>query len=305
MKIYKLAVLLVCLCVLFQCIPAANAAEMIEDENVSLTVSYQDKHRPLVGATFHIYRVAAVNPKGELSAVAPFQNFDVSIRGKNDPAWLALIEQLEETVLEQDITPYSEAKTDKDGLAHFPTASGKLEQGLYLVMGDWHVQNERIYVTTPFLVMLPSLDPVEDVWDYDVPVNSKHTSNPVGDLIEYQVKKVWEDAGHETARPKEIKVALLRNGEVWDTVTLSEGSWSYTWLELDADAVWSVKEHYVKDYLPSARQEGNIFYLKNTYTPRLPQTGQLNWPVPVLAVAGLLLVVLGVGIYRRGRKEQR
>ena len=32
---------------------------------------------------------------------------------------------------------------------------------------------------------------------------------------------------------------------------------------------------------------------------RLPQTGQLNWPVPVLALAGLALVAVGVWLTRR------
>lgn len=37
--------------------------------------------------------------------------------------------------------------------------------------------------------------------------------------------------------------------------------------------------------------------------PKLPQTGQLNWPVPVLAAAGLLLLLLG-RVLRGGRRER-
>ena len=37
--------------------------------------------------------------------------------------------------------------------------------------------------------------------------------------------------------------------------------------------------------------------------PGLPQTGQTNWPVPVLAVAGLLLIVLGWFLCASERKE--
>lgn len=36
---------------------------------------------------------------------------------------------------------------------------------------------------------------------------------------------------------------------------------------------------------------------------KLPQTGQLNWPVPVLAAAGLTLFTIGT-LLRRGRKEE-
>lgn len=37
--------------------------------------------------------------------------------------------------------------------------------------------------------------------------------------------------------------------------------------------------------------------------PKLPQTGQLNWPVPVLAAAGLFLLLLG-RILRGGKRER-
>lgn len=37
--------------------------------------------------------------------------------------------------------------------------------------------------------------------------------------------------------------------------------------------------------------------------PELPYTGQLNWPIPVMAVAGLLLICAGVGVLVSGKKH--
>ena len=37
--------------------------------------------------------------------------------------------------------------------------------------------------------------------------------------------------------------------------------------------------------------------------PNLPQTGQLNWPVPLMAAAGLLLFAAGWSMWRKGRYE--
>jgi hypothetical protein len=37
--------------------------------------------------------------------------------------------------------------------------------------------------------------------------------------------------------------------------------------------------------------------------PVLPQTGQLNWPVPVLACCGVLLFSVGWVLNRQGKKE--
>lgn len=39
--------------------------------------------------------------------------------------------------------------------------------------------------------------------------------------------------------------------------------------------------------------------------PRLPQTGQLNWPVPVLAITGLLVFMFGWYLNASGRKDNR
>ena len=37
--------------------------------------------------------------------------------------------------------------------------------------------------------------------------------------------------------------------------------------------------------------------------PVLPQTGQLNWPVPVLACSGVLLFAIGWVLNRQGKKQ--
>ena len=39
--------------------------------------------------------------------------------------------------------------------------------------------------------------------------------------------------------------------------------------------------------------------------PDLPQTGQLNWPVPVLAVLGMLLVAAGVALCNAEKRKER
>ena len=39
--------------------------------------------------------------------------------------------------------------------------------------------------------------------------------------------------------------------------------------------------------------------------PTLPQTGQLNWPVPVLTVSGLVLVAVGAYLMERSKKREK
>lgn len=116
-------------------------------------------------------------------------------------------------------------------------------------------------------------------------------------------------------RPAFIEVQLLRDGRVFDTVRLrEENNWSHTWTGLDADFAWSVVETAVPaGYTVRVERAGITFVLTNTRpepeepeepeTPggKLPQTGSLWWPVPVLALAGLFLLLLGWGRRRADR----
>jgi len=117
-------------------------------------------------------------------------------------------------------------------------------------------------------------------------------------------------------------VRLLQDGEVYDTVQLdAENLWRHTWEELDANHHWTVVEEEMDDYNVLVTREGITFVVTNTYdpeepvptptpqptpppddtpdNPKLPQTGQLWWPVPMLISLGLLLIVIGL-LRRRG-----
>ena len=191
-----------------------------------------------------------------------------------------------------------------------------------------------------------------------------------------RVLKIWSDSGHRDERPESVTVELLRNGVVWDTVTLSERtSWRYVWENLDNRYTWTVRERSVSNYWPTYSQEGVTFTITNTYNPGepsspppgnnppgnppsspprlnppdeetelddpdvplapppdeetelddpdvplapppdeevelddpdvpledLPQTGQLWWPVPMLAAGGMFLFLIG---WARNRREE-
>ena len=304
MKTCKLTALLLCICMLLLCAPAAAAAGIIEeDRSVSLSITSQYGDIPLVGAPFSIYPIAQVDERGELTSLEPYTSFDVEIRGKNDGVWIAMTSVLEAYVLEQEIEPYAAGTTDAEGKLRFPVDHETLEKGLYLVLGGQHFQGGNTYETIPFLVMLPAMDPVENIWNYDVCVSAKHTMTP-GETVSHTVQKIWNDTGNENNRPGYITVSLLQNGDVYDTVRLYPPYWAHTWENLDPDSVWTVYEHKIVGYVPQIRQEDDVFLITNTYTPELPKTGQLDWPVPVLAVLGLCMIVAGWALRRSGKKEQ-
>lgn len=313
-------------------VQAMAAGSIDTGRDVSLTISYQDGNTPLTGAGFDLYMIATVDEYGELTTAEAFRQFNVDIRGKDDAAWKALASTLEGYVLRDGIAPTDSGKTDQQGLLTFPNQAERLEQGLYLVLGHRHTQSGRIYDATPFMVLLPTQDKEANDWLYDVIVKPKHESrpepeNPDDNTITRKVLKVWADEGHEKERPKEVIVQLLRDGKVYETVTLNAANnWRYTWEDLDDRYQWTIVEKELEDYTVTVTREGVTFVVTNTYTentpdeptptdptpptqpgnpgkPTLPQTGQLWWPVPVLMAAGLLFVVIGL-IRRRGAADE-
>ena len=314
-----LALLAAVLCLLTSVAQAAGSIDLTRKP--TLTLTYRDGKTALSGAKFSIYRVADADETGELTVRSEFDEFDLDIRGKNDRRWREMAQTLESYVLRREVTPADSGKTDKTGMLTFPTQGKTLAAGLYLVIGERHTQGGNDYDAEPFFVLLPTQDLENNEWVYDVSANVKFGKTPVpddGDTVTRKVLKVWDDDGAEDSRPQEITVELLRNGKVYDTVKLSEkNNWRYTWLDLDADARWSVTEKTVSGYTVSITREGITFVVTNTKKPErtdtpdtpvnpsnpskpssptkptLPQTGAVWWHVEALALSGLVFLILG------------
>ena len=314
-----LALLAAVLCLLTSVAQAAGSIDLTRKP--TLTLTYRDGKTALSGAKFSIYRVADADETGELTVRSEFDEFDLDIRGKNDRRWREMAQTLESYVLRRELTPADSGKTDKTGMLTFPTQGKTLAAGLYLVIGERHTQGGNDYDAEPFFVLLPTQDLENNEWVYDVSANVKFGKTPVpddGDTVTRKVLKVWDDDDAEDSRPQEITVELLRNGKVYDTVKLSEkNNWRYTWLDLDADARWSVTEKTVSGYTVSITREGITFVVTNTKKPErtdtpdtpvkpsnpskpsspakptLPQTGAVWWHVEALALSGLVFLILG------------
>lgn len=88
--------------------------------------------------------------------------------------------------------------------------------------------------------------------------------------ISVTVHKKWAN-DDESIRPEAIEVNLLRNGEVFDTVTVAkEDNWSYTWNDLDFIDEWTVQEIAVEDYTGKTEDLSTdalhkVYQVTNTY----------------------------------------
>ena len=118
------------------------------------------------------------------------------------------------------------------------------------------------------------------------------------------VKKVWSDENNKQGiRPSYVTVTLYNGSTAVEKVTLSaNNNWTYTWKGLDGSGDWSVIETGIPSgYTPSYRTSGNVVTITNTAT--LIQTGQLNWPIPVLGSLGALMIFFGIFTMRKKKKN--
>lgn len=129
------------------------------------------------------------------------------------------------------------------------------------------------------------------------------TAEQFGQPQSLTVKKVWSDNGKN--RPTSVTVTLYNGDTKVDTVTLSaSNNWTYTWQELDGLGDWSVKEINVPNgYKATYKTKDGVTTITNTAS--LIQTGQLNWPIPVLAGIGALLLIVGLFLIFGKRKHDR
>lgn len=124
--------------------------------------------------------------------------------------------------------------------------------------------------------------------------------------VDLTVKKVWSDENNKNGnRPDSVTVTLYNGKEAVEKITLSaKNNWTYTWEDLDGSGDWSVLETGIpKGYSPSYRTKDGVVTITNTAS--LIQTGQMNWPIPVLSTLGLLLIACGLIVMTKKRKNER
>ncbi len=260
----------------------AFAAGAIDpDRGVSLTIEYKDDGAAVADVPFDLYYVADVDAYARFTLAGDFQKYPVKVNDLDSAAWKALAETLVAYADRDGLEPLDTGKTDGEGSLRFPSRQPRLSAGLYLVVGRQLVVDGYTYDTEPFLISLPNLDAEGDRWSYDVVATPKYEKTPPtpAETVERKVLKVWKDDVLES-RPQSIAVQLLRDGAIFDTVTLSEANnWQYAWGELPkynedgSEIVWRLTEEEPGDYTVLVEKEGITFVVTNTYSPEKPDGG--------------------------------
>lgn len=266
-----------------------SAVQIDIEQDSSLTIYYSVQKSPVFDIQFKLFRVADISAAGKFTLSGDFKDYSVSLENLTNAGWTDLALTLSGYVSRDGIKPLESKRTDKNGKLTFSTK----DTGLYLVTGGKHMSGNYTYTPEPFLVSLPSLD-TNGAWYYDVTSEPKYSSEYYSpgnsDSTSYTqrgVVKVWNDSQDKNKkRPASIVVQLLRDGKVYDTVTLNEANnWRHTWASLNTIFTWTVVEKEVPDcYTVSIGRDGNDFTITNKYSaPNNPPNpnDSLNPNVPM------------------------
>lgn len=288
----RISILLLTLFLVILSLPVCAAGDAVIDwwRTGAVSVTLQADGMAVSDAEMTLYHVADAQSKdGNLAysfteALEGCELSEEELNQEESASYLA------KYALDRQIPGISKV-TDENGFVRFDS----LALGLYLVMQTGSV--EGFSDCTPFFAAVPYSE--SDGWIYEVNAAPKEDIVRLTDLT---VKKVWNDDGKN--RPESVKIQLSLGENVMDTVILSaENDWNYTWKDLRMSDDWKIAELDVpKGYTPVYENEGYEYTVTNTAS--LAQTGQLNWPVPVLAAVGMLLFACGWMLVYTKRDEE-
>lgn len=304
---------------------AASQARIDPKMNVSLRIVCDYNGDPVANEEFSVYKVASISTDWKITVEDNFKRYPVDFsKLKNEDEWQDIAEVLRNYAIRAQLDPDCTGETDENGELQFSQADDEITRGIYLVSEKKLIVDDDYYKVLPFLIELPEKSNSGDN-EYEVVVEPKEFYDVVPDSVDVDVAKAWDDETAQSYRPDSIEVELLKDGELYDTQELSENNnWRYTWEGLDGEPEWIVVEKDVADnYTVTSETNDTSVTITNTIDPstrdtsssnktttsssssssgKLPQTGQLWWPVPVLSATGLFLIVIGIA-YEEKKRE--
>ena len=263
---------------------SAQSFDPARTGSISVTLTDPDSRTPIAGAELSVYYVASVRLNTKNNLCYTFDDaFEDCGAALDDPALSAKLD----VFAADHALPAAKLMTDAYGQAVF----ADLPLGLYFVK---QTNSSAEYAPcTPFLVTVPYEE--TDGYVYDINASPK---TELAKLTSVTVRKVWNtDASTEIA--DSVTVQLLKYGAVMESAELSEANnWQVTFTDMPESDGYSVLEVNVPEgFTATYSQSGFVFTVTNSAS--LIQTGQPVWPVPVLAMAGLILIAAGTSILRK------
>ena len=313
---------------------------MSADNSTSLICLSGDE--PVSGMKWKIYHIGEIRDN-ECVLTGAYEDYAVDLTNLTSENINGTAKALESFVLGNNLPYLAEGSTDENGTASFSS----LDPGLYLAVSQNVKIEHEAYVACPLLFEVKGGNSGESTI-----FPKMYSTNTLAGYEEYYtLKKIWVDNDNNAQmRPEYVTVDLFKNGEISDTITLSEDNgWEYRWENLDPADEWRVVERNIpQKYEVIVDYNSSQYLIKNTYNPsrkttggyetntasatttistttvtttatatttlppasttvtepKLPQTGQLWWPIVPLTTGGFVLLFTGLAMNKRKDDEE-
>ena len=284
---------------------SANALQNVDtSRSCTMTLHYTKNGYAFSGLEIQIYRIAEFRSENEYALTGDFQNYLVRIHEVfSQKEWRDIANTLAAYAEADKLQPTKTAVTDAEGTAAFTD----LPTGLYLIRGISAENSSGSYEFENFILFLPTPDEHNRL-NYDVVAKPKATFTPkTEEDLEYRVVKLWKDQGNSLRRPDSVTVAILKDGVLWQEVTLNaDNNWSYSWTAPDDNSKWTVVEKDVPNgYTVAVHAGENTFTITNSRPAPAgapPKTGDTFPLLPyilLMSFSGLLLSMIGIWSKRK------
>ena len=277
----------------------------------TLTLTYTKDNVIFSGLEIRLHYIASTDADGSYKALLPYDAYHVKLNSiTSQTEWSETASTLAGYISADGIQPYKAETTSEEGIVSFSA----LEEGLYLVEGVSTQANGLIYTFYDFMISLPG-EQGDDSAHKITAIPKAVISEPDDEKTKYTVTKLWKDAG-SYLRPASVKVDILKDGKLYETVTLDDSNnWRYSFETTDTQGVWSVAERDVSEnYTVKVTRRESSFVIINTIDPtqgndpKPPQTGDtapMRLYIILMCASGLLLVILGIAARRKDDAHHR
>ncbi len=335
----KLLCVALSILLLFACSATASAANIETDTASSLTLTFAPNGEPAANIQYRLYRIASISADVKFTYTPTFADYPIAPVGNTAEQWRNLAETLQGIISAEKIPADHTAQTDENGSF---TLNG-LPTGLYLITGDIFTKDGIVYTPQPFLLTLPHQNADSwnyDVFadgkyeerpeDEEITVHVLkvwHDENtpdrPVGATVAlYGDGVLYDTIVLEQSNNWRHQWTGLSARTVWTVVEVDVPDGYIVSVGRD-NGLYGITNSTPEDVESSTDPTGPTDPTVPTDPtspsdpydpptrplppppdkPEIPNTGLLWWPVPILCIAGLACLAIGI-LHHRGSNDE-
>lgn len=324
MKCCKIIKVMTALMVFASMLCHFSSAVSAEEKRGRITLDFRAFEGLDTEMRWDIFKVADIIDAETFEITEEFREYPIKFDISTKEALNSLAYTLSYYAISESLEPYCSKSCMPDDML----IAENLPQGFYLIQSGQVEYNSFVYSSAPVVVCVADGEVYGTDWQLDITVVPKLglvCSGAASDKISCVVKAKFTN----TEETHDVKVSLFKDGVIYDTIILNAANeWQYVWPELDNKNEWTIIENdlpenffvnFEMEYLDAEGRGVKYFEITNSYkdkvtttappatttiqttttAQKLPQTGMLLWPIPVLSLLGIILIAAGSLMLRK------